>query len=98
VINVIEQILSKIGSGKFITLHSRNAHNELSLLLDKYNVAPVCFHYFIGGPDAAVKLVDRGHYFSINSRCVASFSYVVSIEFTSFSSSYLLPKKYKKYI
>jgi len=35
-------------------------------------VAPVCFHYFIGGPDAAVKLVDRGHYFSINSRMLKS--------------------------
>ena len=34
----------------------------------------------------------------IDSSCVASFSYVVSIEFTSFSSSYLFPKKYKKYI
>jgi hypothetical protein len=34
----------------------------------------------------------------IHSSCVASFSYVVSIEFTSFSSSYLLSRKYKKYI
>ena len=34
----------------------------------------------------------------IDSSCVASLSYVVSIEFTSFSSFYLLPRKNKKYI
>jgi len=34
----------------------------------------------------------------IYSSCVASLSYVVSIEFTSFSSSYLLSIKFKKYI
>ena len=36
--------------------------------------------------------------FKIHSSYVASLSYVVSIEFTSLSSSYLLSKKYKKYI
>ncbi len=34
----------------------------------------------------------------IYSSCVASLSYVVSIVFTSFSSSYLLPRKFKKNI
>lgn len=65
-------ILPMIGSGKFVTIHSRDAHDEVSSILDEYNVGPVCFHYFIGGPHAAEKLVSKGHYFSINHRMLLS--------------------------
>jgi len=64
----LRRILPVIGSGKFVTIHSRNAHDDLSNLLDEYNVGPVCFHYFVGGPEAAEKLASKGHFFSINNR------------------------------
>jgi len=65
---ILRKILPAIGNGKFVTVHSRNAHDEVSSLLDEFHVAPVCFHYFIGGPHAAARLAAKGHYFSINSQ------------------------------
>ena len=66
-INVLRTILPALRDGKFITIHSRNAHEEVASLLDEYHIGPVCFHYFIGGPQAAAELAAKGHYFSINS-------------------------------
>ncbi len=65
-------ILPMIRNGKFVTIHSRCAHNEVSNLLDEYFVGPACFHYFIGGPQAAEKLAAKGHCFSINHRMLLS--------------------------
>jgi TatD DNase family protein len=68
--DILRKILPAIGRGKFVTIHSRNAHDEVSSILDEYNVGPVCFHYFIGGLPAAEKLASKGHYFSINHRMI----------------------------
>lgn len=67
----LKSILPHIGENKFITIHSRNAHEVVSDTIDEFNVGPVCFHYFIGGPRAAEKLVLKGHYFSINHRMLS---------------------------
>ena len=67
----LRQILPVVAHGKFVTVHCRNAHNELSMLLDEYSVGPVCFHYFIGGPKDAAMLSERGHYFSVNHRMLS---------------------------
>jgi TatD DNase family protein len=71
-VDVLRRILPVLGSGKFVTVHSRNAHGELSMLIDEYRVRPVCFHYFTGGQQAAVELSRMGHYFSINHRMLTS--------------------------
>lgn len=71
-LDVLRRILPTLGSGKFVTVHSRNAHEEMSRLLEEFHVQPVCFHYFIGGPRAAVELAEKGHYFSINHRMLKS--------------------------
>lgn len=68
----MNKILPLIRDGKFVTLHSRNAHNELAMLLDEYSLGPVCFHYFVGSPMDASKLVAKGHYFSINHRMLST--------------------------
>lgn len=68
----LRSISSMIGRGKFVTMHSRDAHDEVSCILDEFNVGPVCFHYFIGGPQDAEKLASKGHYFSINHRMLLS--------------------------
>jgi TatD DNase family protein len=65
---ILRRILPVIGNDKFVTVHSRNAHDEVSSLLDECHVGPVCFHYFVGGPHAAARLAAKGHYFSVNSR------------------------------
>jgi len=67
-LSVLRTILPAIRNGKFVTVHSRNAHQEVDNLLDEYHVGPVCFHYFIGGPNAAAELAAKGHYFSVNNR------------------------------
>lgn len=67
-VDILKGILGYLGSGKFVTVHSRNAHEELAVLLEDNFVGPVCFHYFIGGALAAVELANRGHFFSINHR------------------------------
>ncbi|MGA3208768.1 MAG: TatD family hydrolase [Syntrophales bacterium] len=70
--DVLKSILRYLGSGKFITVHSRNAHEELFQLLEDSRVGPVCFHYFIGGAKAAAEIAGKGHYFSINYRMLRS--------------------------
>jgi len=67
----LQSVLPAIRSGTFVTVHSRNAHKELALLLDEHSVGPVCFHYFVGGPRDAEKLAGKGHFFSINHRMLA---------------------------
>ena len=65
---ILRSLLPVIRDRKFVTVHSRNAHDEVSSLLDEYHVGPVCFHYFIGGPQAAEGLAAKGNFFSVNSR------------------------------
>lgn len=65
-LEILKAIFPVIGRGKFITVHSRNAHDELLTLLDDYKICPVCFHYFTGGPEAARRLVAKGHFVSVN--------------------------------
>jgi len=68
----LRQILPSVRHGKFVSVHSRDAHVELSLLLDEYSVGPVCFHYFTGNLDAASRIVGKGHFFSINHRMLTN--------------------------
>lgn len=66
--DVLDKILPSIGAGKFVSVHSRDAHKPLAEMLIKHSVGPVCFHYFIGGIDAALQLASAGHFFSVNLR------------------------------
>ena len=66
--NVLKKILPMIGLNKYVSIHSRNAHEEIFTLLEEFNIGPVCFHYFTGGPAVAEKLAAKGHYFSVNHR------------------------------
>lgn len=71
-LEVMSNVLCHLDSGKFVSVHSRNAHEEVAILLEDSQVGPVCFHYFIGGPLAAAELANKGHYFSINHRMLKS--------------------------
>jgi len=65
---VLNKILPSIGAGKFVSVHSRDAHKLLAKMLSNHSVGPVCFHYFIGGVDSALQLASAGHFFSVNLR------------------------------
>ncbi len=69
-LSFMNQILPTIGQNKFLSMHSRHAHEEIMTLLEKYNVGPVCFHYFIGGINAAEEIARHGHCFSFNLRMI----------------------------
>jgi len=69
---ILQSILPMIGAGKFVSVHSRNANEEVCFLLDEHGIDPVCFHYFTGGVKAAEQLVAKGHYFSVNHRMLRS--------------------------
>ena len=79
-IHILGRILPLTDNGKFITMHSRNAHEELFKMLDEYNVGPVCFHYFIGGAKAAERLVSKGHYISLNHQMLSGkHNYLIDV-------------------
>ncbi len=71
-LDTLKTILPFLKNNKFVTVHSRNAHEELAQLLDDYHIGPVCFHYFIGGPQTAGALAVKGHYFSVNVNILRS--------------------------
>ena len=67
-IKALSQILASVKGGKFVTVHSRQAVPELLRMLGEAEVSPVCFHYFTGETAQAEKVVEAGHFFSLNSK------------------------------
>jgi TatD DNase family protein len=57
---------------KFVTLHSRGAEEEVANILHECNVSKCVFHWFSGGPKALKTVIERGHYFSVNSSMVTT--------------------------
>lgn len=58
------------GTRKFVTLHSRAAEEEVANILHENGVTECVFHWFSGATKALKAVVDRGHYFSINTAMV----------------------------
>ena len=52
---------------KIMTLHSRGAESIILDLLQEYLVTPVMFHWYTGSFTVLEKILDAGHYFSINT-------------------------------
>lgn len=71
-IEVFKQVLRQVSTGSFVTIHSRGAENETLDLLNDMSVGPTCFHYFTGGKEALQKVIDGGHYISINHKMLNS--------------------------
>lgn len=69
---VFQTILKEVSSGSFVTVHSRDAEIETLALLRELSVGPVCFHYFTGGVRLAQKLIDAGHFISLNHKMLKS--------------------------
>lgn len=61
---VFESIKNK---RKFITLHSRQAESAMLDILDEANYPfPVVFHWYSGSLTTLDRVLEKGHYFSIN--------------------------------
>ena len=60
------------GNRKFVTLHSRGAEEEVADILHENDVTECVFHWFSGATKALKKVIERGHYFSINTSMVTT--------------------------
>lgn len=60
------------GRRKFVTLHSRGAEEEVASILHESDVRECVFHWFSGVPKALKTIIERGHYFSINTAMVTT--------------------------
>jgi len=56
----------------FITLHSRGAEEKVGELLDQYGIQKAVFHWYSGPLGVLDTLVQKGHYFSVNTGMVSS--------------------------
>jgi TatD DNase family protein len=60
------------GHSRFVTLHSRGAEIEVLEILQRHSVRPVVFHWFTGSRNALLKLLEAGHFVSVNTAMVNS--------------------------
>ena len=51
---------------RFATLHTRGAETEVLQILGEHRVGPVIFHWFTGGEAEVTRVLDAGHYLSVN--------------------------------
>jgi len=59
---------------RFITIHSRRAETTALEILSEFDVGPVVFHWFTGSRSVLIKIVEAGHYFSVNPAMTRSKS------------------------
>ena len=66
-------VLRAIGSTpRFLTLHSRGAEAEVLDLLKEYGIRGAVFHWYSGPLSLVDRLIDAGHFLSINPAMVRS--------------------------
>ncbi|HEY1082881.1 MAG TPA: TatD family hydrolase [Prosthecobacter sp.] len=70
---------------KFVTLHSRGAENEVLDRLHHYSVSNAVFHYFSGSRTQLLRLLDQGHYISINTAMIRTAKWQGFIELVPLS-------------
>ncbi len=57
---------------RFVSLHSRGAESKVLELLEEFNIQEAVFHWYSGPLTVLNKIVQSGHYFSINPSMVRS--------------------------
>ena len=57
---------------RYVTLHSRRAESIALDLLDDFRVCPVVFHWYSGPLKTLDTIVERGHYFSVNTAMIGT--------------------------
>ena len=72
-LNTFEYILDKLqGKKKILSLHSRDAENEVLQLLKKYKIGSAIFHWYTGPLNLIAKICSEGYFFSINPAMIVS--------------------------
>ena len=57
---------------RFISLHSRGAESTVLELLEEFNIQGAVFHWYSGSLTTLERIVQTGHYFSVNPAMVRS--------------------------
>lgn len=57
---------------RFISLHSRRAESAVLEVLDEFGIACTVFHWYTGPLNTLDQIIEKGHYFSVNSAMVNS--------------------------
>jgi TatD DNase family protein len=70
----LRSVLQRIRVGQFVSLHSRNAADEIRDELLQATTPPLVLHWFSGSETVARDLLGAGHLFSLNPRMIASAS------------------------
>lgn len=66
-IESLRRILSYLrGKSKILSVHSRNAEQELLALLKEYEIRNVIFHWYTGDVSLVPEILQEGYYFSVN--------------------------------
>lgn len=61
-----------VGKRKFVTLHSRGAEEDVADILYESGITECVFHWFSGAPKTLKTVIERGHFFSINTAMVTT--------------------------
>ena len=66
-INSFRFVLKEVQrTGKVLSIHLRKAEHKTMDLLDEYSVRGATFHWFTGNSSALTRVVESGHYLSVN--------------------------------
>jgi TatD DNase family protein len=57
---------------RFVTVHSRGAEIEVLEILQRYNMKHVVFHWFTGSRNALLKVLEAGHFLSVNTAMITT--------------------------
>lgn len=72
-LETFSRILQAIaGQKKLLSIHSRNAENNVLELLIEYNIKCAIFHWYSGPLNLIDKIIEAGYYFSINPAMIRS--------------------------
>jgi TatD DNase family protein len=66
---ILEQIQA---NPKFISIHSRRAEDTVIDMLEEFQIYPAVFHWFSGSLSQLKRLIDLGHYCSVNPAMLLS--------------------------
>jgi TatD DNase family protein len=68
-----QEVLQSINDRpRFISLHSRGAEDKVNDMLAQYEIEGSVFHWYSGPLSVLAKIVENGHYFSINTAMIKS--------------------------
>lgn len=70
-INIFEKIC-KHSFNHILSIHSRNAENEVYNILQKYSIENAIFHWYTGTIDLIPQIIEAGYFFSINPTMLRS--------------------------